>query len=111
MNKQPLKVISSGILIFFATAMSYAAPLFSSHDKEVEALLAQMTLDEKIGQMVQVDCGALKDKSNVGKYFIGSVLSGGSSDPTDGNSALSWLKWVSEFQSEALKTRLKIPII
>jgi beta-glucosidase len=111
MNKQPLKVVSSGILIFFATAMSYAAPLFSSHDKEVEALLAQMTLDEKIGQMVQVDCGALKDKSDVGKYFIGSVLSGGSSDPTDGNSALNWLKWASEFQSEALKTRLKIPII
>ncbi len=85
--------------------------MFSSHDKEVEALLAQMTLDEKIGQMVQADCGALKDKSDVGKYFIGSVLSGGSSDPAEGNSPLAWLKWVSEFQSEALKTRLKIPLI
>ncbi len=111
MKNNPLKLISSGILIFFATAMSYAAPQFSSHDKEVEALLAQMTLDEKIGQMVQVDCRALKEKSDVGKYFIGSVLSGGSSDPTEGNSALAWLKWVSEFQSEALKTRLKIPLI
>jgi beta-glucosidase len=103
---------SIAIAVFLATTMSYAAPRFSSHDKEVEALLAQMTLDEKIGQMVQVDCAALKEnKSDVGKYFIGSVLSGGSSDPMDGNSVLSWLKWVSEFKTEAEKTRLKIPLI
>src|SRR3569833_672783 len=105
----PIKSIA--IAVFLSTTISYAALMFSSHDKEVEALLAQMTLDEKIGQMVQADCGALKDKSDVGKYFLGSVLSGGSSDPADGNSVLAWLKWVSEYKSEAEKTRLKIPLI
>ena len=109
MNSNPTKSIA--IAVFLATTMSYAAPMFSSHDKEVEALLARMTLEEKIGQMVQADCLALTNKSDVQKYFIGSVLSGGSSDPAEGNSVLAWAKWVSEFQSEALKTRLKIPIL
>jgi beta-glucosidase len=79
-------------------------------DSRVELLLSQMTLDEKIGQMTQVDMLALKDKGDVQKYFLGSVLSGGSSDPAD-NSPQSWLKAVQEFQSWALKTRLKIPLL
>ena len=86
MNKHLSKSIAMGALICFAAMMSHGAPLFSSHDKQVEALLAQMTLDEKIGQMVQVDCSALKDKTDVQKYFLGSVLSGGTSDPAAGNS-------------------------
>ncbi len=69
-----------------------------------------MTLDEKIGQMTQADMDALKNKSDVKKYFLGSVLSGGSSDPPD-ITAKGWLKATDEFQSWALKTRLKIPIL
>ena len=105
------KYISTGILISIATAMSHAAALFSEHDKQVDALLAQMTLEEKIGQMVQVDSSALKDKTDVQKYFLGSVLSGGTSDPPDGNSIQSWLNFATEFQNQALQTRLKIPLI
>src|SRR5665647_2735221 len=111
MKNATLKFISTGIFISLTTAMSHSALLFSEHDKQVDALLAQMTLDEKIGQMVQVDSSALKDKAAVQKYFLGSVLSGGSSDPADGNSVQSWLKFVSEFQNQALQTRLKIPLI
>ncbi len=73
--------------------------------------MAQMTLDEKIGQMVQVDSGALKDKGDVAKYFLGSVLSGGSSDPAAGNTAQDWLQFTTGFENEALQTRLKIPLI
>ena len=80
-------------------------------DSRVEGLLTRMTLDEKIGQMVQVDSGALTDKTDVQKYFLGSVLSGGSSDPAAGNSAQSWLDLVTEFENQALQTRLKIPIL
>jgi beta-glucosidase len=82
-----------------------------NRDQQVEALLGQMTLDEKVGQMVQVDSGALTNKADVKNYFLGSVLSGGSSDPADGNSAQSWLNSVNGFQAEALQTRLKIPIL
>jgi beta-glucosidase len=89
-----------------------AAPLKSSaHETQVAALLAQMTLDEKIGQMVQADSGALKDASDVQKYFLGSVLSGGSSDPAAGNSQQSWLAHADSFQKYALQTRLKIPLL
>jgi beta-glucosidase len=70
-----------------------------------------MTLDEKIGQMVQVDSAVLKDKADVQKYFLGSVLSGGNSDPDTGNTAQDWLKFVNSFQTYALQTRLKIPLI
>ena len=45
-----------------------------------------MSLDEKIGQMTQVDMLALKDKSDVQKYFLRvRVRAAGSSDPKDGN--------------------------
>ena len=69
-----------------------------------------MTLDEKIGQMVQVDMNALRDKADIQKYFLGSMLSGGDSHPTD-NRARTWLQAVNEYQSWALKTRLKIPLL
>ena len=50
---------------------------------DVEALLAQMTLDEKVGQMTQADRGALRSEGDIRSYFLGSVLSGGGSSPPD----------------------------
>jgi beta-glucosidase len=47
----------------------------------------------------------------VQKYFLGSVLSGGASDPPNGNTARDWLDFATEFQKPALQTRLKIPLI
>ena len=98
-------------LLALAAVNSQSAPLFSQHDKEVDALLARMTLDEKIGQMVQVDSSALTDKADVQKYFLGSVLSGGTSDPANGNSPQAWLDFANSFQAHALQTRLKIPLL
>jgi len=108
MKLLPLTV--AGILVSLAP-MSHSAPLFSAHDQAVDQLLSQMTLDEKIGQMVQVDSAALKDKADVRKYFLGSVLSGGNSDPDNGNTAPDWLAFVNGFASQALQTPLKIPLL
>jgi beta-glucosidase len=103
---------SIGLAAFSLLAScAFAQQGFNGHDQQVSALLSQMTLDEKIGQMVQVDSGALTDKGDVAKYFIGSVLSGGSSDPAAGNSPQAWLDEVNGFKAEALSTRLKIPLI
>ena len=85
-----LTPIATGILFIMAIATSHSAPLFSGHDQKVEALLAQMTLDEKIGQMVQADSSALTNKADVKKYFLGSVLSEADADPENGNSPQSW---------------------
>jgi beta-glucosidase len=81
-------------------------------ETRVDALLAQMTLDEKIGQMVQVDMKAVRGNlGDIEKYGFGSMLSGGSSDPSPDNTAQSWLNAVNEYQTRALKTRLKIPLL
>ena len=84
---------------------------FSKNDSKVNDLLSKMTLDEKVGQMLQVDMNALENKSDIQKYCLGSMLSGGASDPSPDNSPKSWLDAVNEYESWALKTRLKIPLI
>ena len=84
---------------------------FSKNDSKVDTLLSKMTLDEKIGQMLQVDMNGLENKSDVQKYYLGSVLSGGDSDPSPDNSPASWLNAANQYESWALKTRLKIPLI
>jgi beta-glucosidase len=75
----------------------------------LEELVAKMTLAEKIGQMTQAERGNLH-KGDIEKYFIGSVLSGGGSTPSD-NTPQGWLKMVNGYVEESLKTRLKIPLI
>jgi len=77
---------------------------------QVDKLLSQMTLEEKIGQMTELDINALKDKADIQKYFLGSMLSGGDSDPAD-ITARGWLTACQEYQGWALKTRLRIPLI
>uniref|UniRef100_Q01WK3 beta-glucosidase n=1 Tax=Solibacter usitatus (strain Ellin6076) TaxID=234267 RepID=Q01WK3_SOLUE len=83
----------------------------SSYDPQVKALLAQMTLDEKIGQMTQPEQNELKDPADVENYFVGSLLSGGSSDPKEGNSIEAWTNLYDRLQARTQNTRLKIPIL
>ncbi|MDD5139571.1 MAG: glycoside hydrolase family 3 N-terminal domain-containing protein [Verrucomicrobiales bacterium] len=99
--------IALAALLVTFNPLVQAAP---TPDQRAEALLAQMTLDEKIGQMTQVDMNALHDKADVQKYALGSVLSGGDSDPAD-NSPAAWRGAVDEFKSYASQTRLKIPLL
>jgi beta-glucosidase len=80
-------------------------------DQRVSLLLSQMTLDEKIGQMTQIEIGALQtDPTPVASAFLGSVLSGGDANPTT-NDAQGWYDMVGQMQSQALSTRLAIPIL
>ncbi len=81
----------------------------SINSAEVDALLAQMTLAEKIGQMTQIEKNSITPEA-VAEYFIGSVLSGGGGNPTP-NTPENWAKMVRDFQEAALQTRLRIPLI
>jgi beta-glucosidase len=83
----------------------------SAYDGQVQELLSKMTLDEKIGQMTQPDQQFLKDIGDIQKYHVGSLLSGGDSDPKAGNTLEDWTEMVDRYQSEALKTRLHIPLL
>lgn len=80
-------------------------------DKRVEDLIGRMTIDEKIGQMMQVDNTAVQNSPNaIATYFMGSVLSGGDSKTGD-NTSVAWADQYDKFQALAVGTRLKIPII
>jgi beta-glucosidase len=104
--------------LLFATVPFLSAQPFPyqdstlSIDQRVTDLIGRMSLDEKIGQMMQVDLGiAQYYPDSLTSYSIGSVLSGGGSDPRAGNSAMSWAKAYDTLQAYALKTPLKIPLI
>jgi len=94
-----------------AAAPSTARKAFSAYDAEAKALLATMTLEEKVGQMTQAEQEKLTDVKDIQTYFLGSLLSGGSSDPKAGNSLQAWTEMYDGYQKLALQTRLKIPIL
>jgi len=78
-------------------------------EQRVADLLARMTLEEKIGQMTQVEKNSLSP-AEVTARFIGSVLSGGGGYPQP-NTAENWAAMVDGFQRAALNTRLRVPLI
>lgn len=92
---------------------SISAQEFVKLDPVIEAkfdsLLSQMNLEEKIGQMTQVEIGSIKP-GDIKNYFIGSILSGGGGSPEE-NSVDGWRKMIGGFQQEALATPHKIPLL
>ncbi|MFI0482562.1 glycoside hydrolase family 3 protein [Actinomadura sp. 9N215] len=107
-----------------AAAPTTAAPIGAAADghapyldprlpvsKRVDDLLGRMTPQEKIGQMAQAERGAVDgDRDQITKLGLGSVLSGGGSVPAD-NTPKGWADMVDAYQSKALATRLKIPLL
>src|ERR1041385_207477 len=96
-----------------ASAMTVIAATIrkGGNDAKVRELLSRMTLEEKVGQMVQANSASLKELSDVETYFLGSSLSGGSSDPKTGNGLNDWTDHYDSFQSRTQKTRLRIPLL
>ena len=78
-------------------------------DVRAEALLAAMTVDEKIGQMTQLEKDSV-EPAGVTNLLLGSVLSGGGGAPNQ-NDAAGWYAMVEAYQEAALATRLGIPIL
>jgi beta-glucosidase len=78
--------------------------------ERVADLIGRMTLNEKIGQMIQVERSVCDHPEVFTKYWLGSVLSGGGSAPYP-NSPKAWSEMYDRFQSYALATRLGIPIL
>jgi len=88
----------------------YPDPNLSAEERATE-LLSQMTTDEKVGQMTQVDRQYLQSESHIGTYFLGSLLSGGGSCPSP-NAPLAWAQMYNRYQRYAVEeTRLGIPLL
>jgi beta-glucosidase len=125
--RQALRPLRAGVvgtclllMVALVAAPSAAAPADTdrpwmnasrSPRARAELLLARMTLEEKVGQMTQAERGAVTgDPSLVATWRLGSVLSGGGSVPTP-NTPEAWADMVDEFQRQALRTRLGIPLL
>ncbi len=90
-----------------------------ARDPAIEArvadLLAHMSLEDKVGQMLDVDIGSIKPGDLVDAK-IGAILNGGNSDPNDDVIAppAEWLKLADAFYDASMTRsdhRPKIPVI
>src|SRR5919107_5667036 len=90
------------------------------YTRQVESLLRRMTLEEKVGQMTQLEIGMVTTGSDqtiridqakldkaVVKYGVGSVLNVAGQALT----AQHWHDIIGQIQRAAARTRLKIPVI
>ena len=91
------------------TNLIYREPSAPVADR-VADLLERMTIEEKLGQMMQIDRRYLHDEAHLATFHLGSLLSGGGSAP-EPNAAKTWADMVDRFQRVALSTRLGIPLL
>ncbi|XVF46687.1 hypothetical protein PTKIN_Ptkin03bG0047700 [Pterospermum kingtungense] len=76
----------------------------------VKDLLSRMTLQEKIGQMTQIE-RSVATPADLKDLSIGSILSAGGSGPFEKALSSDWADMVDRFQQAALASRLGIPLI
>lgn len=78
----------------------YTAPIKRSTEQEskIAEILAKMTLEEKVGQVIQGDIASVTPEE-AAEYNLGSVLNGGSSAPNSDvySPAKDWLALADEF--------------
>ena len=113
-------------LITLFLAAAFSLPAIGQQNKtdlqKVEALLKQMTLEEKVGQMTQVTLAVIAKGSwgnqdgtldtallrkAVVDYKVGSMLN----TTAHALSVDTWQKIITQIQEETKNTRLKIPVI
>ena len=109
---------SSLLTAAFLFSLTGAIAQMAADRQKADNLLRQMTLDEKIGQMTQVTLGVVSTpedgvldpaalKKAIQEYKVGSILN-------VTNHALTVDQWrhvQSAIEDEAMRTRLKIPVI
>ncbi|MDP5129897.1 MAG: exo 1,3/1,4-beta-D-glucan glucohydrolase [Paraglaciecola sp.] len=69
-----------------------------AREARIAMLLAKMTVEEKVGQVIQADIASVTPEE-VKEYHLGSVLNGGNSAPNNDNHspAIEWLKLADKF--------------
>ncbi len=91
---------------------SPAALISTKTEAEIGDLLAKMTLEQKVGQLVQADISAIKPE-DLTRYPLGSILAGGNSGPygDERASAAKWAQMVEEFRKVSRGSGAGIPIL
>ena len=76
---------------------------------DIDQAIQSMTLEEKAGQLIQAERSKIS-YSDITRYNIGSILSGGGSVP-QGNTPEAWVSMINQMNVAALKSSSGIPII
>lgn len=106
-----LILLCCSVINVFSQTFPYKDPS-KPIEERVADLLARMTIEEKLGQMMQVDLSVVRSHPELLiQYNIGSVLSGGGSAPLAGTLPAHWADMYDTLQTYALQTRLQVPII
>ena len=84
-------------------------------EARIRALMARMTIEEKVGQILQADIASVTPEE-VRRYHLGSVLNGGNSAPGGNEEAppIDWLKLADAFYDASVDTSgggVGIPLI
>jgi beta-glucosidase len=93
-------------------AHSPAAITSAETERRIARMIAAMTLEQKVGQMIQADISAITPE-DLAKYPLGSILAGGNSGPygDERGDAAKWSKLVHEFRAASAKAGAGIPIL
>jgi len=125
-NLQTLPVILIIMLSVMAGRSVSAQETNKTIENKVKHLLSQMTLEEKVGQMTQVDftvIGVPKEQNAedqidpakledaVINHHVGSILNTPFTPDNKSQSIEIWRKMMRTVQDAAARTRLKIPVI
>lgn len=93
-------------------AKSPAAITDAQTEATIAALLARMTIEQKVGQMIQADISAITP-ADLARYPLGSILAGGNSGPygDERASAAQWVRLVAEFREASRNSGAGVPIL
>ena len=114
MKKTTLTLLSAACGIFSASAVSPAIPQDPAIEKRIKEIMSKMTLEEKIGQMCELEIGYLQDadKSNgykfnddkveeaFRKYKVGSILN---TPNGEAQTVEVWHDVIERIQKESMK--------
>ncbi|MFT4769307.1 MAG: beta-glucosidase [Glaciecola sp.] len=82
---------------------------YDTQSEKVAALVGEMTLQEKLGQITQSVWHNNVSPAVIQQFGIGSIIH--TEGPTPGASPLDWIDKFDEFQTAAQHTRLGIPLL
>jgi beta-glucosidase len=113
-------------LAVFLESSVNAQPLDHAIEEKVQALLSQMTLEEKVGQMTQIDVSVVtlpngqdvdqpfdmaKLEDALFNHHVGSILNAPSTPNNKAQPIEKWRSMTQTIRNMTEKSRLKIPVI
>ena len=93
-------------------ARSPSAISSAQTEVKIAGILAEMTIEQKVGQMIQADI-SLITPADLTRYPLGSILAGGNSGPfgDERADAATWARQVAAFREASRKSGSGVPIL